>query len=127
VDVRSADPQPAVRRARAALFLAGSAVIMAIALPAAGLILGIAALVTAIRARGAPRLRWLGMTPSALAYVGAGLAIIVGGLLTAASLLIGDELAQLRECQAGANTRVAEERCQDEFNEAISSRFGIRL
>ena len=46
-------------------------------------------------------------------------AVLVGGLLSLVLLLIGAEMATLRECLAGANTQVAEKVCQDDFADAL--------
>ena len=50
-------------------------------------------------------------------------ALVVGGALTLVTLFLGDETGQLRECLSGANTRVAEQICQDEFMDSLRHRL----
>jgi hypothetical protein len=114
-------PPEAVGRSRLPAVLAAGAVIMAIALPPVGLALGIATLVVmALRRTGK-----VGMSrPTALLTVVSGVfAVVVGGLLSVLLLLLGQEMTSLRECLAGANTRVAEQVCQDEFRDAVLRRL----
>jgi hypothetical protein len=58
-----------------------------------------------------------------LSVSGGVFALVVGGLLSLFSLLLGAETDQLRECLAGANTRVAEQGCQSEFMDAVQRRL----
>ena len=99
------------------------AAVMAIAIPPAGIVLGIATLVVAARHRasaGGPRLSRQAMV---LSVSGGVFALVVGGLLSLFALLLGAETGQLRECLAGANTRVAEQACQSEFMDAVQRRL----
>ena len=120
---RSGPPDPdAVRQGRTLGLLAAIATTMAVAVPPAGFIVGVVTLVLAMRHRRAVFAR-LRMSPRVLS-VGAGVfAVVVGGALTVVALFLGDESGQLRECLAGANTRVAEQICQDEFMDSLRHRL----
>jgi hypothetical protein len=113
-------PVDSARQTRRLVFGAISAVVLAIAVPPIGLALGVGMLVVlAIRRRrkaSVPR-------PAAVLVIGAGVfAVLVGGVLSLVLALLGAETAALRECLAGANTRVAEQVCQDEFADAVRRR-----
>jgi hypothetical protein len=113
----------AVRSARTLGLVAVIAAVMAIAIPPAGIVLGIVTLVVAARSRssaGGPQLSRQAMV---LSVSGGVFALVVGGLLSLFSLLLGAETGQLRECLAGANTRVAEQGCQSEFMDAVQRRL----
>jgi hypothetical protein len=113
----------ALRKARTLGLVAVIAAVMAIAIPPAGVVLGIVTLVVAARNRssaGGPQLSRQAMV---LSVSGGVFAVVVGGLLSLYSLLLGAEAGQLRECLAGANTRVAEQTCQSEFMDAVRRRL----
>jgi hypothetical protein len=89
----------------------------------AGVALGVVSLVLAVRRRPLARFARLRWSPRAVAAVGGVFALVVGGTLSLLSLVLGDETGQLRECMAGANTRVAEQICQDEFMDSLQRRL----
>lgn len=111
------------RRVRLAAVLAAVAAFTAFTLPPVGVALGIGLLVVGARLRRDPRAREVGVAATWVPYVGGGFAIVVGLVMTALALFFTRELADLRECLAGANTRVAEANCQDEFRQRIEQRL----
>jgi hypothetical protein len=113
----------AVRNTRTLGLVAVIAAVMAIAIPPAGIVLGIATLVVAARNRSSAGGPQLSRQAMALSVSGGVFALVVGGLLSLLSLLLGAETGQLRECLAGANTRVAEQACQSEFMDAVQRRL----
>ena len=113
----------AVRNTRALGLTAVIAAVMAIAIPPAGVVLGIATLVVAARHRASAGGPSLSRQAMVLSVSGGVFALVVGGLLSLFSLLLGTETGQLRECLAGANTRVAEQACQSEFMDAVQRRL----
>lgn len=113
----------AVRQARTLGLLAAIAAVMAIAVPPAGVVLGILTLVLVLRQRPTARFARLGVSARAASLSGGVFALVVGGALSTVSIVLGDETGQLRECLAGANTRVAERICQDEFMESLQRRL----
>lgn len=121
-DVRPQDPD-ATRHARTLGLLAAIAAVMAIAVPPAGVVLGVVTLVLAARQRSRDRFARIGLSVKAVAVAGGVFALVVGGLLSLVSVLLGEETGQLRDCLAGANTRVAERICQDEFMDALQARL----
>jgi hypothetical protein len=111
------------RRVRLAAVLAAVAAVTAVTLPPVGVALGIGLLVVGARLRRDPRAREVGFAATWVPYVGGGFAIVVGLAMTALALFFTRELADLRECLAGANTRVAEANCQDDFRQRIEQRL----
>lgn len=122
-DSRSGPPDPdAVRQGRTLGLLAAIATTMAVAVPPAGFIVGVVTLVLTMRHRRAVFAR-LRMSPRVVSVGGGVFALVVGGALTFVALFLGDETGQLRECLTGANTRVAEQICQDEFMDSLRHRL----
>ena len=121
-DVQPPDPDTA-RQARTLGLLAAIAAVMAIVVPPAGVVLGVVTLVLAARRRSRDRFARIGLSVRAASVAGGVFALVVGGLLSLVSVLLGEETGQLRECLAGANTRVAERICQNEFMDALQSRL----
>jgi hypothetical protein len=111
------------RRVRLAALLAAVAAVTAVTLPPVGVALGIGLLVIGARIRRDPQAREIGVAATWVPYVGGVLAIVVGLAMTAMALFLSRELADLRECLAGANTRVAEANCQDEFRQRVEERL----
>jgi hypothetical protein len=111
------------RRVRLAAVLAAVAAVTAVTLPPVGVALGVGLLVVGARLRRDPRARELGVAATSIPFVGGGFAIVFGLVMTALALFFSGELADLRECLAGANTRVAEANCQDEFRQRIEQRL----
>jgi hypothetical protein len=111
------------RRVRLAAVLAAVAAVTAVTLPPVGVALGVGLLVVGARLRRDPGAREVGVAATWVPYVGGGFAVVVGLVMTALALFFTRELADLRECLAGANTRVAEANCQDEFRQRIEQRL----
>jgi hypothetical protein len=119
---RQASPEVA-GQTRLLIFLAISAAVLAIAVPPVGMAFGVGTLVVlALRRRRAMALP----RPAIVLATTAGVfAVVVGGLLSLVLAVLGGEMADLRECLTGANTRVAERVCQDDFADAVQDRvFG---
>lgn len=114
-------PPDSARQTRLLVFSAIGAAILAIAVPPVGMAFGVGTLVVlAVRRRRKVTLP----RPAVVLVMTAGVfAILVGGLLSLVLLLLGTETATLRECLAGANTRVAEQICQDAFADAVRDRL----
>ena len=113
-------PPDAARHTRSLVFLAISAAFLALAVPPIGLAAGIGTLVVlGIRQR---QKRTVPRRAFILAMTTGVFAILVGGFLSLVLALLGAETAAFRECLAGANTRVAQQVCQDEFADAVRSR-----
>lgn len=114
-------PTDAVRQTRMLVFLALSAAILAIAVPPIGMVAGIGTLIALAarqrRHQKVPRRAFL------LAVTTGVFAILVGGFLSIVLALLGAETAAFRECLAGANTRQAQQVCQDEFADAVRARI----
>jgi len=100
--------------------LATGAAILAIAVPPLGMAFGVGTLVVLALRR--QRKITLPKPAVVLAMTAGIFAVLVGGFLSVVLLLLGSEMATLRECLAGANTRVAERVCQDEFADAVRDR-----
>jgi hypothetical protein len=114
-------PPESRSQTRLLVFLAISAAILAVALPPMGLAAGICTLIVlAVRRR-----RKVAMPqPIFIVVIATGVfAIFVGGVLSILLALFGSETAAFRECLAGANTRVAQQVCQDEFADAVRNRI----
>ena len=114
-------PPDAARQTRSLVFLAISAALLALAVPPIGLAAGIGTLVVLVvrqrRNVTVPRRAFiLTMTTGVFA-------ILVGGFLSLVLALLGTETEAFRECLAGANTRVAQQVCQDEFADAVRGRI----
>ena len=120
---RGGPPDPdAVRQGRTLGLLAAIASTMAVAVPPAGFMVGVVTLVLGLRQRRAVFAR-LRMSPRVVSVGGGVFALVVGGALTLVALFLSDETGQLRECRSGANTRVAEQICQDEFMDSLRHRL----
>jgi hypothetical protein len=119
--VETAPPPDSARQTRLLVFLAIGAAILAIAVPPVGMTIGVGTLVVlAVRRRRKVTLP----RPVVILVMTAGVfAVLVGGLLSLVLLLLGTETTTLRECLVGANTRVAEQICQDDFADAVRDRL----
>ncbi len=117
----TAPPPDSARQTRLLVFVAIGAAILAIAMPPVGMAIGVGTLVVlAVRRRRKVTLP----RPAVILVMTAGVfAILVGGFLSLVLLLLGTETATLRECLAGANTRVAKQICQDAYADAVRDRL----
>jgi hypothetical protein len=113
-------PPDSARQTRLLVFVAVSAAIMAFAMPPMGLAVGIGTLVVLAVHR---RRKTMVPRPAAIVATTAGVfAVLVGGFFSLVLAMLGTEMAAFRECLAGANTRVAQEVCQDEFADVVRNR-----
>lgn len=86
--------------------------------PPFGAVLGVVTVVLALRSKGVvlPRVR-------TIALVAGSMAILVGVALSAVGWLFLDEIVDYRQCTQGANTRQAQQNCQDALTDALRSRL----
>lgn len=87
--------------------------------PPVGVVLGIVAIVLGLRTKHVVPTR-----PRVLALVSGSMALVVGVVITSAALVFRAEITQYSRCIQGANTVQAQQNCQDELNESLSSRIG---
>lgn len=113
-------PTPAERASSARMVIVGVAALgTAVLAPPVGAVLGVLTLVLAARAgRASTGLR------AVMVLVG-GAAVVVGTAATVGALLLRTEITQYRDCVQGANTRVAQQSCQDALDAALRERVGI--
>jgi hypothetical protein len=88
--------------------------------PPVGGVLGLVAIVRAVRSRGTVPTRVRG-----LAIAAGALAAVVGVVATTLLLLFRVEVGDYRECLAGANTQQARDNCTAALNYALTSRLGL--
>jgi hypothetical protein len=111
---------------RRVLVLGLMSVVLAALAPPVGMLMGGWTLV--VLYRGRRRTRGSGTPAGASEIVGgvaAGGAILLGAALTASLVLFWGELSDFGSCRAGANTRVAQDRCQAELEDAVLGRLGL--
>jgi hypothetical protein len=91
----------------------------ALVAPPVGAVLGLLALVLVARARAAaPGLR------VAMAAV-AGLAVVLGVVVSIGAWVLRTEISEYRACAQGANTLIARQTCQDALDAALRERLGL--
>lgn len=112
-----------LRRARRVTLLGALAAVAAVLLPPLGFIGGIVAIVLGARLVSPLRVKGVTLVGAVLPISSGAFALVVGGLLTALLVIAAPELRDFRDCMSGANTRLAEEACQEEFTQRISDRF----
>lgn len=117
----SQGPSPEARRT--ALRLAAVSVLgvgCAFFLPPLGVVIGVVAIVLAVRGKGVvpPRPRVLGL-------VSGSVAVVVGIALSGVLLFFSSELVEYVRCDRAANTVQAQQNCQDALNESLASRLGL--
>lgn len=97
-----------------------AAVASAFFAPPVGALLGVMAVVLALRSKGRvlPRVR-------TIALVAGSIAIVVGVAISVVGWLFRTEITDYTRCLQGANTRQAEQNCQDALNDSLSSRLGL--
>ncbi len=113
-----------LRAGRAGL-VAGMAIIMAIAVPPVGIVLGLLAVTMAVRAARAPG-SGQGLMAGAAGLAGTA-AVLVGIALSVVLALFWTELRTYYDCSAGANTRQAEQRCDTELSDVLDERLGFTI
>jgi hypothetical protein len=110
-------------RARAAVILGIGAVIFAVLLFPLGLLMGIAAIVLGALARRGARPAGL-RTPGAVPGIVLGiLATVFASLVAVTAAVFWDEVNTYRVCIEGANTRSAQQGCQDALVEQLNERM----
>jgi hypothetical protein len=88
--------------------------------PPVGAVLGVVAVVLAVRARHSVPRR------TRVLAIGAGsVAVVVGLTITGVGLLFRDEITQYSRCLQAANTVQARQNCQDTLNESLSAKLGL--
>lgn len=112
------------RRALSLSVMAGLALVSAVFLPPVGLLLGIVTVVQAVRFGGDARRIELNPAVRGVQFGGGITAIVVGLVLSIGMAVLWDELTTYQSCQAGAQTHVALERCQNELMDDLEDRFG---
>jgi hypothetical protein len=116
-----APPTPEVRATALRLALVSVAgMAAAFFAPPVGAVLGVVAVVLAVRARHSVPRR------TRVLAIGAGsVAVVVGLTITGVGLLFRDEITQYSRCLQAANTVQARQNCQDTLNESLSSKLGL--
>jgi len=111
---------PAERASSARMVIVGIAALgTAVLAPPVGAVLGVLTLVLTARAgRASTGLR-------ALMVLVGGAAVLVGTAATVGALLLRTEITEYRDCVQGANTRLAQQGCQDALDDALRERVGI--
>lgn len=99
--------------------LAVASLVTAVLFPPVGLALGILTIVAAVRSG-----ERVGATGRLAAVAAASAALVVSVAVIAVGLLFATEIGQYSRCLQGANTRLAQQACQDEFSDAVLSRLG---
>lgn len=114
-------PSPEARRKAIRLAVVSIAAVGgAFFAPPLGAVLGVVAIVLAVRATHVVPAR-----PRVLAIVSGSIAVVVGVVISAAALIFRAELVEYNRCRQAANTVQAEQNCQDALNEALASRLGL--
>ncbi len=85
-----------------------------------GAVLGVVTVVLAVRSKGSvpPRVR-------AIALAAGSIAIVVGVAVSVVAWVFRTELVDYNQCVQGANTRQAQQNCQDALTDALTSRLGL--
>jgi 4-hydroxybenzoate polyprenyltransferase len=116
----AAAPTSTRRVAVALAVLSVAAVTAAFLAPPLGAVLGVVAVVRAVLARALVPRR------TRLVAIAAGVvAVVVGLTITAAALLLREEITEYSRCMQAANTVQAQQNCQDALNSSLSSRLGL--
>ncbi|WP_336207547.1 hypothetical protein [Nonomuraea sp. LPB2021202275-12-8] len=118
-----AGQQPAESAGRRAIWLSIAALAMTFMLPAAGLVMGLFALVAGIRAL--PLLKAAGR-PTGVAAGGiavATVALVLSASATVMQLYLMDENSAYQECMKGAGTVSAQGECFVQFREAAQKKL----
>ena len=96
------------------------AVVASFVAPPVGALLGVVAIVRAVRSRGTASARTRGLV------IAAGtLAALVGVVATSMLLVFRVEVSDYRQCLAGANTQQARDNCTSALNDAVTTRLGL--
>jgi hypothetical protein len=96
-----------------------AALATAVLAPPVGVVLGVLALVLVVRTRASP--------PGLRVAMGlvAGAAVVLGVAVSLGAWVLRSELEEYRTCIQGANTRVAQQGCQDALDGALRDRLGV--
>lgn len=114
-------PTPQARRRAIRLAVVSIAAVgAAFFAPPVGAVLGVVAIVLAVRSKTVVPSR-----PRVIAIVSGVIAVLVGVVLSSAALLFRAELVEYDRCRNAANTVQAQQNCQDALNESLASRLGL--
>lgn len=116
---------PVERTGWRALWLGAGALLLAIFFYPLGLVTGLAALITGIRAKRRAR-RQQGIAPGAVAGIVMGsIGLFFSSLSLGLTLVIAPELRGYDRCVSGANTNTDKQTCQDEWFPKIEDKFNL--
>ncbi|MGH3390725.1 MAG: DUF4190 domain-containing protein [Actinomadura sp.] len=108
-----------------ALWLGGGGVLLAIFFAPLGLIAGIAALVTGVKARGRAR-RSHGAAPGAVGGIVLGtIGLLFSSVALAMTAFLWQELSGYQTCLNGANTNADRQSCQEAWFPRIEQKLGL--
>ncbi len=112
-----------LRRARVSLLIGMLGMLLAVFVAPVGVALGVLALVRLLKDRAAIRAARLGGAAEVIPLVAALSAIVIGTIVSALIALFYREILDYRACMDGANTVIAENKCDDEFMDALRDRL----
>ncbi len=112
-----------LRRTRVTLLIGMLGMLLAVFVPPVGLALGVLALVRLLKDRAAIRAARLGGAAEVIPLVTAVSAIVIGSVVSALIALFLREILDYRSCVDGANTVIAESKCEQEFMDALRDRL----
>lgn len=112
-----------LRRVRRLIMISALASITSVFLPPVGFVLGIFAAVLVWRWWSALVTPALTRATTVVVVFGTAFALVVGGLGSVVTVMFASELAEYANCQTGANTHQARDKCWDELTGAIEDRL----
>lgn len=113
----------AVSRVRRLILISALASITAIFLPPVGLALGVATAILTWRWWSALKTPGLTRMTTGVVVFGASFAIVIGSVGTVLAAMFATEISDYANCQTGANTHIAQDKCWTELTDAISDRL----
>jgi len=120
---RSPVDQEALRRVRRLILVSALASITSIFLPPVGLVLGVVTAVVAWRWRSALKTPGLTKMTTGMVVFGASFAIVIGTVGSVFAAMFASEISDYTNCQTGANTHIAQDKCWTELTDAINDRL----
>lgn len=112
-----------LRRTRVTLLIGMLGLPLAVFVAPVGVALGVLALVRLLKDRSAIRAARLGGAAEVIPLVTAITAIVIGTIVSALIALFSREILDYRACVDAANTVIAENRCDEEFMDALRDRL----